>query len=899
MRKAFTMLEIIVTIAITTIVIGIVSLAIFNVFEGFSVVSKTANLQNNAILINAQYQELLKTATTATILPNAPNNFTDGNLYIYSTADNIYFREGASDEEELFVTPNSSETARFSRINDQTISVDFTLSESDNRYVLSTSTFMSNSTSVNGNTAGRCIVYSTTPETIPDEEEEFYLKEFYFEKSRNSRANMMGYPGYWTNGWTGLSNTPDDVYKGIINHETMTVDVYLPILRPSQQEYQANFLLPTVIIGGDKARYYTFNNTNSAAKKYDNNDATLPNTQANYVRFKESKSPFVGIRQIFVHSVSGEVKMYSIFVHYKDPSYISPTFTNLTIIPTEKGVKPTKFNTDFSDTSNYELDSTKIMMPTEGHLLNAMFKDATKSDYIIKWYTVDNKEDLGRFLNMSPSEKLTHQIASISNSRSLDLSSLPASKNPIGKYVFFGVMADYDNNAITYSIDGTFNEPNYINPYVYVQLDYRNMWETTLNEIDYFYSDSFKKTTIENAYTLSKPFANGYVSVNDGTRVGYSKFLTASEPAPFNLGATVNNTTFGIVSKNSYSNMTKSIRADFLTNKLDFEYIVSLKDKTLHIKGDRVRNSYWQNLDKFTASHYSFLSINPYDEFYLDKQVSTITSTGTVGLNISFKSDANSIGGISINPTASALYTAPALYNGFIEQFGSEGGRFDIIFNRKDISKGINDSTKLKDEDAGVKIVYGTTYNISDRDESTNKPIGASNINRPSLEFIETPYTFNELNKGNGLFINPNAPINFTFQFLGNSVSYGQSGKITALRLLNNHNNVMSNIMYFGEFKKAGSYYNSLFSSTFNDDKYIFSHNNGTYATVNGVINPSSEPSDYDVIGLYPSKDLFTSLFETSRKEVHISAWGSDSSMGSIDFTITEFRPLLQEDLTK
>lgn len=911
MRKAFTLVEIIVTLVITTIVIGVVSTAIFNSVKGFNAVSTTAKLQNEAVTLNSQYQELLKNATTSTILAAVPTTFIDGKKYIYSRSGQIFYRNGTLEPDIIFVTQNSQQEAIFTRINNQTISADFNLTQDTENYLLNTSTFMSNSTKITG-TSGSCIEFTDVVVEVP---KDYYLEEFKFEKSKNSAWNggygqdFTYYNSYNAFGrWSGLSTAPNAEYIGQIDHDKGSVDVYLPIYKPVKNNWEGFFITPTIKIGGDNVSHYTFNTTHSTAYKFTNADNVPGKMSGNAYDFSTTRqlsSSFFGLNQVFVHSKSGQIKMYTIYVHYKDPTFVESTFTGLTIIPTEKTVSPT--TTDFNDTTNYTINPNTVMMPTEGHALNALFK-TTADSYTVKWYAVSTQADVENFASKTDAEKAACVISTMNDKRTLDISTLVStSKNPIGKYVFFSVESSGGTPVFSNATTNPFNLTNMINPHVYVQLDYAKMWDTTLNEVDYFYGGAFKVKTVENAYNLSAPFRNGYTSLTNGVREGYK------DTTDFTFGSSTANSTLGVVSNTTYSEMMKSIKSDFLTNTLDFQYEVSLKDRTMRITGKRDRtiamSEWWsqvvwdvsnkQNIMNY--AHYSLLAINPYKTFYTDTQTIFSPSPGNTmtGLNISFKSPAKGVGGVSVNPMALPRYSIKTDL-GFYEKFGSEGGRFDVVFNRSDASYAINNQSSYGPEKPGVKIVYGSPDGIFDRGtENDRAALAASNVARPSTTYVETPYTLEEINKNSGNFINPSGATDFTFQFLGNSVTTGVSGKLTALRLINNQNNNKSNLMFFGNIDGADSLYPSLFGSIFNKDKYTFSYNNGAgTAVVNGVTLDRTTPPDFGY-GVYPSYDTFTSLFEPlGRPEVHISAWGYDSSMGPVDFSITGFRPILPSDLT-
>lgn len=894
MKKAFSLIEIVVVMAILIVIIGTIASITMSSSKSFSSATVLATLQDDAVTMNQIYQNEIRNASSVNILETKPSVLEENIEYIFVETDTdtntntVMVKEAGSTlpPVPLLVSENQQEVL-FKKINENTIAVELTLVKGDETFNVTTTNVFENmpeNVEVTGE-SGTCLAFNYAEKSI-------FLKQFMFTRDRNGFLD------------TDAVGVIDEVNKTV----TVTVNTS-----------DFSNLKPSITILGDSVCF-----DNKYNEKYDTSNPT--------------SLDFTDPRTIFVFGEDGSYKTYEIIVASAEVH----TIENLSIIPLEKKTDdPT--------------DKKNIVMPTASSFLYAQYEGTEGYDNAtINWYAAKSVADI-----KAGSSKWT--LISSSKDRALDVSKIK--NNALGKYVFFevkgksgttpaySVAAQYLSDKVTYT------------PYVYVQLDYGNLWDTTLNEIDYQMDRkatlSYTRTTqftgsekinavygdkveaIENAYSKSESF-----------RESYTKYDTTGEEGIILIGATQKD-------KTKFSGHIKCVIMD----SSEFLYKVDYVKKDVRVQGNRqggIAGYYrdylygrymkafkpypvgYGNFETGAAAleltHYAILSVNRYHKYYKDRSTDTdwsspyIQNNGVrVGIvntfalyyghtyngvykvpgNSAYISDSVDVNGDNSYPYTSGWDTAGELTGFAISPNSSV--RVDD-YNRRIYSNGYFYEFNLYAYRLGGYELPGVTmYDINESKVSNNylsaanvaanfsPSIGAhSAVNSYSRYYM--PYTFSDIKNGTAFSADNSVEeydyANFTVDLFTKRKGYNMP--IVEVDMYRGTNvasetelqSRKSKKMYFGDFTQ--------YEGT---DSAISTKNN-TYtvngATVYGANTPTTvETKTAQGKNHLVLMDYDTKMNQSSRRNVTITAWTRTLNnqygplgYGNLDFLITDIQTL-------
>lgn len=781
MRKGFTLVEVIVVTVLSVIIIGIVSIILTATFRGFRTSAKYSALQNEAVALNQVFLNTVRNASSVEILEAAPASFDESSYYVYSdlTTHSLKLKKpGKAPEELMTSSAGNNQTITFNKLFANTIDTEFKLSEGRQEFVLNSAILFKNvpkNVDIKGVATGHCLSFKFATSDC-------FLTAFDFLAMHND----------------GLSVD----CRGVVDEVNKTATIKVP-LTPDK----IASLIPKIEIIGT---HITFNTPLDA--EYDTTKFDMP---------MDFSTPLLA----YVYAEDGHYKEYTIYVI---PAGGGSNVKDLNIIPTKRGVDP--LNPDFT----VNLDN--VWMPTDDESLNAIFElEDPTSDYEVRWYAVDKEEDLDL-----TKEANWDLVATVQNNTVLDITEANR-ENIVGRYVFFGATGKSGDTygEWQYSLNNLGASDNTKTPYVYVQLQFGKIWETTLNEMDYLEGDSFKQKSIESSYSKSRSFRKSYKVDENGNAT----------------------------SSDAYKD---SIKMTKVPQTGEYKFTLNLVDKEVNIKGAKSKTNlaYWDLPEtELTMANYDLFAVNQYHSYYTNFREFRAGGYAS-GISVSLKHGAGAIGGFAVNPNANMNVD-----DGWFKILSGEGYAYNFVYSENIVPK----------KGTGVRAVdvqaSGNTVDFANND--SNIMIGARNITTSTRANDKIPYLFSEINNPS-FVLDPTKANNLTIDFYYTAESHGN-----ALCQIDMYKNI-GDTSERDTSKKANTMYFGKISKVTGSENYVF--NNGL-TTIKGAPNQNWDVSD---VGFDYERVAFFGRHSGSGKHIMMSAWGYDDVFGNFDFTITNVDTIKQ-----
>lgn len=693
MKKGFTLIEIVVSLAIIVLILTAISLVLVGSNRGFAGAKALAKVQSETVAINQIYQNEARHASSVRILPGVPeDSLINPNFeYIYSGVvegqPRIMYRRPGRDPVVLYEPIGGEQSVYFTKADDKTVKAKFQNTYPDAKYHMESSTVfenMANNVDIDG-LEGTCLEFNYASNSA-------FLTQFNFMSDDNA-FEVIG--------------TVDEVNK--------TATAVVPTSDLTK-------LIPQFSIIGEHMTLYDKN-----GHKYDLDS--------------RPQIDFTNEIYLYVFAKDGSYKQYTLIVtgvDGEDDTLPHVDADGMDLIPTYKGGDP--------------LEKKHRSMPTDGDELNAVFSfkenesnpsiDPNTVDYVVTWYAVDYVDDI-HYMDR------WQKVAEIENNKKIDVSNLLYRDKMIGKYVFYKAQAKSESGSVgtpVYSIaESMFTDITKTTPYVYVQLNFGKMWGTSVNEIDYKYPGYLtekqwkeKRDAIDNAYAKSDTFRNGGKIKIDGTEYNKVGYRTN------NAGSLISSNDFKdarkiILPGDKYDSGSKQFTPDANNgwgSANETNYIADLKDMSVKIKGHR---SLIIPENEIAVTHSIILAVNQYHSFYEDKR-KTFGSPWYLqdnsGIRYSISTEANSVGGYAISTNIQPENMYDSTDKG---RFGGLGYYFEFI-NRRNWNNVKDNGQK------GIKMIGATGQNISEYfPDGNNIVIGAKNVTSGRIQ-SEIPYFFSEIN---------------------------------------------------------------------------------------------------------------------------------------------------------
>lgn len=822
MKKAVTLAELVITMAMLAVVITAISMIMIDSMVGFSNTTVLASLQNESVTINQIYQNELRNATDVSILEKAPvlGEFDPNKEYIYTDDENktIMIKMAGEDTPTvLYEQEDVNQYMGFSKVDEKTVESVLTLNKKNIPYNLKTNTTLVNlpPTDELKGSVGDCIMFNFSRNGV-------FLRQLNFKKADNSDLGTDA--------------------ASVIDEENLLATC----------EVQTDNLKLRPRVSTINASYITWGSP--TAEPFDVDNPTVID--------------FSTEQKLFIFGPDGSYKMYKIDVTESETDVLPDVVAgSMDIVPTYKGGDPS--------------DKTHRSMPTDNDELNAVFKLKDDTDgntpYLVTWYAVDDFDDIKTMSKWS-------KVAEIKNSKKLDLSDPAYRDQLVGRYVFCSAQSINSSGNVgtpLYSVTpDMFADITKTTPCVYVQVGYGKMWGTTINEIDYrqqgnLTSKQFqnKRNAIDNAYAKSDTFRNGgtikiggknytivgYKTKKDGSLISSDSFKDARKVLLPGDGVDGN----GLIQLDANSSQRSAKEVKYYTN---------LKDMSVNIKGNRFTNNATNELG---TTHSIIVGIDQYHIYYTDRRQGTFPAGiyENSGIRYAIKTEPNSLGGFAISSNVKPVET----WDSNDKRLGSTFCYyFDFINNKKwDTNKDY--STK------GIKMVDVDYNKLSGYYTNNNQDtlIGARNFT-PGRAPSEIPYFFSDISTSNFEFdFNKTNDVTIdTKLYMDNSNSviniYNKSSPRIEMDIYKTKKENSLNVpdetkksvpMYFGglDYKSMDSVY--------------------SYKSLSGVLNTlytvPYEWSTENGVGL--ATNMFG---PNQRPFSVVTAWGKDGLTGDFEFTL-------------
>lgn len=687
-KNGYTLIELVLVCSIFAIIVASVGSIILSTTKGYNKFFDLATLENEAIFLENEMADIIKPAKSIHILENIPSIMQEDSAYIYSNGDSILYKAVGQQPFELYNPYESIQNITFNSENDDNILVSVNLEQANASFDYEFSIPILNDLLEfsNDGQGSKCLAFSLGEGEGNDENP--YIVSFDLYKSDNS-----------------------DLEKnciGIIDHENGTINIETSLT-------DITSLTPRIKIVGDS---FKISSPNGSIYNIDN---PVP------LNFENVKNVYV---------LSGDIfKQYIINVTKKQENQEIDSGT-LNIIPTE-----TKYSSvDDSYYSQPDIEQKDICMPNNTNYLNARFQydkniiNDENANYYVRWYAVDSEDvssvnDISKLYN----DGKLKPFETVQNKRYINLDNYV--EDVSGKYVFFDVYLNEKTNVLC-SLDNQLqNDVNTNGLYgvVFVGLKNGEIFETTLNELDFLYSNTYKQQTILSSFNRLSPNKKGY--------------YIFSENKAYNDN--IEDVSYFI------DNCIKVI-APYKNQSHDFD--VDFINKEVTITGSSSQlGSYNDHYPKLNSSEYSqngLFSVNMYDNYYSDKR-SDYNSSGST-IRFAFSNDVQ-----GSTPEIGGVYIAPNAYSE-LKTFGDENYIETYGYN---INYTYNKSNNFKD---GINMNYSVGSKINGNYIESNMEtisgkvlIGATDVSRGNSNRIA--YSFDQIKK-EGFSINPSETNSITME---------------------------------------------------------------------------------------------------------------------------------------
>lgn len=135
-KRGFTLIEMIVVIAILGVVLTAASTVLISSAKSFNISNNKANMQNQSVVISRMISGEIRNSTNFTLLETVPTTLDEDANYVYvnDADDKIYLKLIGQPAKELFNTEDVSQNIEFVYINDSNIDVNLILSKNTDEY---------------------------------------------------------------------------------------------------------------------------------------------------------------------------------------------------------------------------------------------------------------------------------------------------------------------------------------------------------------------------------------------------------------------------------------------------------------------------------------------------------------------------------------------------------------------------------------------------------------------------------------------------------------------------------------------------------------------------------------------------------------------------------------------
>ncbi len=400
-KRGVTLIELIIVMAIFSIILVVVASALRSTGLVFSRTNDSANIQNQTLILSRLITEDLKYSTDVTIIDtsvtNKPGTFNENFNYIYVENGKIYLKVPNQGPRLLSDTGSVSQSVVFTNNNNRSIKMELTLTKGNTTYTTETVIALLNleSTDEITGTSGSCIEFKTgkllAQEVLPD------LVAFDLLSSENPSLTQD-----YTSEDIGVNGIKIDSENSII-----TLNTPITIVNDTKNAY----LTPKIIFKGDKFEVAL----DESKVEYDVNNAYPIDFYNKQVK-------------LIASNYSGKLREYTVDLDI----HLFPTINNLTLEGNTSGV-------------------SKV---TDGQL-EADFDFGFEPDsYQVRWYVADESEgaDLEKLYDDYTNGKFV-PVAIVDNTKTIEVSSyLNMLEN---KIVFYDVvpMVDGQTGNISASIN--------------------------------------------------------------------------------------------------------------------------------------------------------------------------------------------------------------------------------------------------------------------------------------------------------------------------------------------------------------------------------------------------------------------------------------------------------------
>ncbi len=339
-KKGFTLIELIVSMAILSIMLLTVSSLMLSTTKVYSNTSANAFLQQNTLVLQTGITNSLKFGTNVNVLEEKPTTFDETLNYIYVENNEIVLKAPSVAPKRFFTTTNVEQAIEFENIDGYNISVKLTLTNKNLSYENKFNVALTNvkeDALVQG-TTGKCISFDTEKVLVPIVPPE--ITSFRFLVENNTLLSQE-----YSSNDAGASGINIDNTNNIIK-----VNTSVPIINTTQS---ASFV-PTITYKGDGIKV----KVGGVVSDYDVSSNTAIDFYNNDVYF-------------IVNNYNGDIKEYKVDI-------------DTDVFPMVENTKIKAVGTNGTQTSN------DVLTPSKNDTLVAEFDFAFEPDgYQVRWYAVD------------------------------------------------------------------------------------------------------------------------------------------------------------------------------------------------------------------------------------------------------------------------------------------------------------------------------------------------------------------------------------------------------------------------------------------------------------------------------------------------------------------------------
>lgn len=796
-KKGFTLIEMILVCAIIAIVLGAFTSIVLSATRSYNSFFELSTLENEAIFLENELDKAIKPASSIHILSEVPKTLEEENAYIYSKDGNILIKPIRENISYLYNPYDSIQNITFSAKNDKNILASVYLQKNDTIYTDEFSFPILNELDdfTNEGALSKCLMFGVKNSNSEIEENPLIVS-FDFYKDDNS--------------------TIDYDCIGVIDNENGIINVEV-------SSENLSSLVPSISIVGDRIRFFSPNGDDYNISNPKPVDFTSP---------------------VNVYVLSGDsFKQY--IINVKKIKVDNVVSGGLDIIPTNK---EKKFSED-SIFKQVEISESEIYMPNKNNYLNARFtydEDTYEYNYYVRWYAIEPSyvssiDDLTKLYN----DKKLLPFEIIKNKRYINLNKYQEKVS--GKYVFFDVYLEHkDTGNITGEICSLNNskENDDVLGVVFVGLKNGEVFPTTLNELDFLYSDDFKQGIVLNSFNKL-----------DANKKG---FYIYSEEKPYNSY---------IEDVSDFIEFIKVI-TPFENEKYTFD--VDFFNEEVTITGS--------SSEFISSSQYAqngLFSVNMYDKYYSDNRGDYEKPSGVkFGFKNGVQGTKPEIGGVYIAPNAYSVLNKDKT------KVRTYGYNINYTYNKSNnFENGVNMNYSIGSQ------IYGNYSNNGEGDMEAligQALVGARDISRGDSN--KMPYTFKQIQKGDFSIIPSKTndiimDIDMAFEKPNEWSNYYSLIKVCLSN--GNEEKLKSYPMYFGYYEYFSGEKNYIYGNGYKAKLVDNESQNGSNpVALNSAYLP---PYEYNYTNYYPENfTISENLYYTT---IGIFGYGMSENQARITIT--------------